>query len=164
MSGSPSSSSAEVSADLDARAIATTRILTMDAVQKAGNGHPGTAMALAPVAHHLFQQVLAHDPDDPHWIGRDRFILSLGHSSLTLYLQLFLCGYGLEMDDIKQLRQWGSLTPGHPEWQHTAGVETTTGPLGQGIGNGVGMALAGRHERYLLDPTAAHSIFDHRIW
>jgi transketolase len=136
----------------------------MDAVQKAGNGHPGTAMALAPVAHHLFQHVMVHDPNDPHWIGRDRFILSLGHSSLTLYLQLFLCGYGLEMDDIKQLRQWGSLTPGHPEWQHTAGVETTTGPLGQGIGNGVGMALAARHERYLLDPTAANSIFDHRIW
>jgi transketolase len=136
----------------------------MDAVQKAGNGHPGTAMALAPVAHHLFQHVMVHDPNDPHWIGRDRFILSLGHSSLTLYLQLFLCGYGLEMDDIRQLRQWGSLTPGHPEWQHTAGVETTTGPLGQGIGNGVGMALAARHERYLLDPTAANSIFDHRIW
>ncbi len=164
MSGSPSSSSAEVPTDLEARAIATARILTMDAVQKAGNGHPGTAMALAPVAHHLFQHVMAHDPNDPHWIGRDRFILSLGHSSLTLYLQLFLCGYGLEMDDIKQLRQWGSLTPGHPEWQHTAGVETTTGPLGQGIGNGVGMALAARHERHLLDPTATHSIFDHRIW
>jgi len=164
VSGSPSSSSAEVPTDLEARAIATARILTMDAVQKAGNGHPGTAMALAPVAHHLFQHVMAHDPNDPHWLGRDRFILSLGHSSLTLYLQLFLCGYGLEMDDIKQLRQWGSLTPGHPEWQHTAGVETTTGPLGQGIGNGVGMALAARHERYLLDPTAAHSIFDHRIW
>ena len=164
MSGSPSSSSAEVPTDLEARAIATARILTMDAVQKAGNGHPGTAMALAPVAHHLFQHVMVHDPNDPHWIGRDRFILSLGHSSLTLYLQLFLCGYGLEMDDIKQLRQWGSLTPGHPEWQHTAGVETTTGPLGQGIGNGVGMALAARHERYLLDPTAANSIFDHRIW
>ena len=164
MSGSPSSSSAEVSADLDARAIATARILTMDAVQKAGNGHPGTAMALAPVAHHLFQHVMAHDPNDPHWIGRDRFILSLGHSSLTLYLQLFLCGYGLEMDDIKQLRQWGSQTPGHPEWQHTAGVETTTGPLGQGIGNGVGMALAARHERYLLDATTENSIFDHRIW
>lgn len=164
MSGSPSSSSAEVPTDLEARAIATARILTMDAVQKAGNGHPGTAMALAPVAHHLFQHVMVHDPNDPHWIGRDRFILSLGHSSLTLYLQLFLCGYGLEVDDIKQLRQWGSLTPGHPEWQHTAGVETTTGPLGQGIGNGVGMALAARHERYLLDPTAANSIFDHRIW
>ena len=164
MSGSPSSSSAEVPTDLEARAIATARILTMDAVQKAGNGHPGTAMALAPVAHHLFQHVMVHDPNDPHWIGRDRFILSLGHSSLTLYLQLFLCGYGLEMDDIRQLRQWGSLTPGHPEWQHTAGVETTTGPLGQGIGNGVGMALAARHERYLLDPTAANSIFDHRIW
>lgn len=164
MSGSPSSSSDEVPTDLEARAIATARILTMDAVQKAGNGHPGTAMALAPVAHHLFQHVMVHDPNDPHWIGRDRFILSLGHSSLTLYLQLFLCGYGLEMDDIKQLRQWGSLTPGHPEWQHTAGVETTTGPLGQGIGNGVGMALAARHERYLLDPTAANSIFDHRIW
>ena len=164
MSGSPSSSSAEIPTDLEARAIATARILTMDAVQKAGNGHPGTAMALAPVAHHLFQHVMVHDPNDPHWIGRDRFILSLGHSSLTLYLQLFLCGYGLEMDDIKQLRQWGSLTPGHPEWQHTAGVETTTGPLGQGIGNGVGMALAARHERYLLDPTAANSIFDHRIW
>ncbi len=164
MSGSPSSSSAEVPTDLEARAIATARILTMDAVQKAGNGHPGTAMALAPVAHHLFQHVMVHDPNDPHWIGRDRFILSLGHSSLTLYLQLFLCGYGLEMDDIKQLRQWGSLTPGHPEWQHTAGVETTTGPLGQGIGNGVGMALAARHERYLLDANTENSIFDHRIW
>ena len=160
MSGSPTPSVS----DLDARAIATARVLAMDAVQKAGNGHPGTAMALAPVAHHLFQHVLTHDPSDPTWLGRDRFILSMGHSSITLYTQLFLCGYGLELKDLEQLRQWGSLTPGHPEFGHTAGVETTTGPLGQGIANAVGLALAARRERELLDAGAQESIFDHRVW
>ena len=114
----------------------------MDAVEKAGNGHPGTAMSLAPAAYLLFQRVLRHDPTDPHWPGRDRFVLSCGHSSLTLYIQLYLSGYGLELADLQQLRQWGSLTPGHPEHGHTPGVETTTGPLGQGLGNAVGMAMA----------------------
>ena len=127
----------------------------MDAVEKAGNGHPGTAMSLAPAAYLLFQRVMRHDPTDPGWAGRDRFVLSCGHSSLTLYIQLYLSGYGLELDDLKQLRQWGSLTPGHPEHGHTAGVETTTGPLGQGLGNAVGMAMAARRERGLFDPDAA---------
>src|SRR5688500_19075322 len=123
----------------------------MDAVQKVGNGHPGTAMSLAPAAYLLFQKVMRHDPADPNWIARDRFVLSAGHSSLTLYLQLFLGGFGLELDDLKALRTWGSKTPGHPEYRHTAGVETTTGPLGQGVGNAVGMAMAGRRERGMLD-------------
>ncbi|WP_426244784.1 transketolase [Nocardioides sp. LHG3406-4] len=138
----------------------------MDAVQKVGNGHPGTAMSLAPVAYLLFQKVMRHNPADPHWPGRDRFVLSCGHSSLTLYLQLFLGGWGLELDDIKALRTWGSKTPGHPEYGHTAGVETTTGPLGQGIGNAVGMAMAARRERGMLDPNAAEgtSPFDHHIY
>src|SRR5580692_8194621 len=138
----------------------------MDAVQKVGNGHPGTAMSLAPAAYLLFQRILRHDPADPQWLGRDRFVLSCGHSSLTLYLQLYLSGYGLALDDLKAFRTWGSLTPGHPEHGHTAGVETTTGPLGQGIGNAVGMAMAARYERGLFDPTAAPgaSIFDHTIW
>ena len=127
----------------------------MDAVQKVGNGHPGTAMSLAPAAYLLFQKVMRHNPADPHWPGRDRFVLSCGHSSLTLYIQLFLGGWGLELDDLKALRTWGSKTPGHPEYGHTAGVETTTGPLGQGIGNAVGMAMAARRERGLLDPNAA---------
>ena len=127
----------------------------MDAVQKVGNGHPGTAMSLAPAAYLLFQKVMRHDPADPHWPGRDRFVLSCGHSSLTLYIQLYLAGYGLELDDLKALRTWGSQTPGHPEHGHTAGVETTTGPLGQGVGNAVGMAMAARRERGLLDPDAA---------
>jgi transketolase len=152
--------------DLDKRAVDTVRTLAMDAVQKVGNGHPGTAMSLAPAAYLLFQRYLRHDPTDPAWPGRDRFVLSAGHSSLTLYIQLYLSGYGLELDDLKSLRTWGSLTPGHPEHGHTAGVETTTGPLGQGIGNAVGMAMATRRERGLLDPDAAEgeSLFDHQIY
>ena len=152
--------------ELDDRAVAYARALAADAVQKPGNGHPGTAMSLAPVAYTLFQRHLVHDPADPTWLGRDRFILSCGHSSLTLYTQLFYSGYGLEMDDLKRFRTWGSLTPGHPEYGHTAGVEMTTGPLGQGVATAVGMAMAARYERGLLDPTApAHtSIFDHNIW
>jgi transketolase len=138
----------------------------MDAVQKVGNGHPGTAMALAPVAYNLFQRHLIHDPSDPQWLGRDRFILSCGHSSMTLYTQLFFSGYGLEMEDIQSFRTWGSLTPGHPEFGHTAGVEMTTGPLGAGVATSVGFAMAARYERGLLDPEAAigQSIFDHSIW
>jgi transketolase len=152
--------------DLDRRTVDTIRILAMDAVEKAGNGHPGTAMSLAPAAYLLFQRILRHDPADPHWLGRDRFVLSCGHSSLTLYIQLFLSGYGLSLDDLKALRQWDSLTPGHPEYGHTAGVETTTGPLGQGLGNAVGMAMAARRERGLYDPdtTAGESPFDHHIF
>jgi transketolase len=152
--------------DLDQRAVDTVRTLAMDSVQKVGNGHPGTAMSLAPAAYLLFQRFLRHDPTDPHWVGRDRFVLSCGHSSLTLYIQLYLSGYGLELDDLKALRTWGSLTPGHPEHGHTAGVETTTGPLGQGVGNAVGMAMAARRERGLLDPDAApgRSPFDHTVW
>lgn len=151
---------------LDDRAVTYARALAADAVQKVGNGHPGTAMSLAPVAYSLFQRHLIHDPSDPQWIGRDRFILSCGHSSLTLYIQLFLSGYGLEMNDLENFRTWGSLTPGHPEYGHTAGVEMTTGPLGQGVATAVGMAMAARFERGLLDPDAAQaqSIFDHRIW
>ncbi|MEU9889270.1 transketolase [Sphaerisporangium sp. NPDC051011] len=152
--------------DLDRRTVDVIRALSMDAVEKAGSGHPGTAMSLAPAAYLLFQRVLRHDPTDPAWVGRDRFVLSAGHSSLTLYIQLFLSGYGLTLDDLASLRQWGSLTPGHPEHGHTLGVETTTGPLGQGIGNAVGMAMAQRRERGLFDPDAApgESPFDHRIW
>jgi transketolase len=152
--------------DLDTRTVDTVRVLAMDAVEKAGSGHPGTAMSLAPLAYLLFQKAMRHDPSDPGWIARDRFVLSCGHSSLTLYIQLYLSGYGLQLDDLKGLRTWGSLTPGHPEHGHTAGVETTTGPLGQGIGNAVGMAMAARRERGLLDPDAAPgtSPFDHRIW
>jgi transketolase len=151
---------------LDDRAVAYARALAMDAVQKVGNGHPGTAMALAPVAYTLFQRIMNHDPADPTWLGRDRFILSCGHASLTLYTQLFYSGYGLELKDLKEFRTWGSLTPGHPEYGHTIGVETTTGPLGQGLANGVGMAMAARYERGLLDPESAigSSIFDHNIW
>jgi transketolase len=135
-------------------------------VQKVGNGHPGTAMSLAPVAYNLFQRHLVHDPSDAQWLGRDRFILSCGHSSLTLYIQLYLSGYGLEMKDLESFRTWGSLTPGHPEYGHTAGVEMTTGPLGQGVATAVGMAMAARYERGLLDPhtAAQQSIFDHTIW
>jgi transketolase len=152
--------------DLDKRAVDTIRVLAADAVQKVGNGHPGTAMSLAPTAYSLFQRVMRHDPSDPKWIGRDRFVLSAGHSSLTLYLQLFLSGYGLEIEDIAALRTWGSKTPGHPEFRHTAGVEVTTGPLGQGLGNAVGMAIASRRERGLFDPDAppGQSIFDHFIY
>jgi transketolase len=152
--------------ELDDRAVTYARALAMDAVQKVGNGHPGTAMSLAPVAYNLFQRHLRHDPSDPNWLGRDRFILSCGHSSLTLYTQLFFSGYGLEMEDMKAFRTWGSQTPGHPEFGHTAGVETTTGPLGAGVATAVGFAMAARYERGLLDPDAANgeSIFDHDIW
>ena len=152
--------------ELDDRAVKYARALAMDAVQKVGNGHPGTAMALAPVAYNLFQRHLVHDPSDPQWLGRDRFILSCGHSSLTLYTQLFYSGYGLEMEDMQSFRTWNSLTPGHPEYGHTAGVEMTTGPLGAGVATSVGFAMAARYERGLLDPDAAAgtSIFDHSIW
>ena len=151
---------------MDDLVVAHARALAADAVQKVGNGHPGTAMSLAPVAYTLFQRHLVHDPSDPQWIGRDRFILSCGHSSLTLYTQLFLSGYGLEMKDLQEFRTWGSLTPGHPEFGHTAGVEMTTGPLGQGVATAVGMAMAARYERGLLDPQApaGTSLFDHSIW
>ena len=152
--------------ELDDRAIAYARALAADSVQRVGNGHPGTAMSLAPVAYLLFQRHLIHDPSDPTWLGRDRFILSCGHSSLTLYTQLFFSGYGLEMEDLKTFRTWGSLTPGHPEFGHIAGVEMTTGPLGQGVATAVGMAMAARYERGLLDSKAPAytSIFDHTIW
>ncbi|MFJ9418493.1 transketolase [Streptomyces sp. NPDC101227] len=152
--------------DLDKRAVDTVRVLAMDSVQKVGNGHPGTAMSLAPAAYVLFQKLMRHDPADADWTGRDRFVLSAGHSSLTLYIQLYLAGYGLELDDLKAFRTWGSKTPGHPEYGHTTGVETTTGPLGQGVANAVGMAMASRYERGLFDPEAAPgtSPFDHTIW
>nr|WP_281292242.1 transketolase [Actinomadura decatromicini] len=152
--------------DQDRRAVDVVRALAMDAVEEAGSGHPGTAMSLAPAAYLLFQRFLRHDPTDPHWPGRDRFVLSCGHSSLTLYIQLYLSGYPMTLDDLKSLRKWGSLTPGHPEHGHTAGVETTTGPLGQGIANAVGMAMAARRERGLFDPDApeGESPFDHTIW
>ncbi|PVC99443.1 transketolase [Streptomyces sp. CS090A] len=152
--------------DLDQRAVDTARVLAADAVQKVGNGHPGTAMSLAPAAYTLFQKVMRHDPADADWTGRDRFVLSAGHSSLTLYIQLYLAGYGLELDDLKAFRTWGSKTPGHPEYGHTTGVETTTGPLGQGVANAVGMAMAARYERGLFDPEAAPgtSPFDHTVW
>ncbi|MFI6578727.1 transketolase [Nocardiopsis sp. NPDC050513] len=152
--------------DLDLRAVDTVRALAMDAVEKSGNGHPGTAMSLAPAAYLLFQKVMRHDPTAPEWVGRDRFVLSCGHSSLTLYIQLYLAGYDLTLDDLKALRQWDSRTPGHPEFGHTAGVETTTGPLGQGIGNAVGMAMAARRERGLFNPEAGpgSSPFDHHVY
>ncbi|KDQ65800.1 transketolase [Streptomyces halstedii] len=152
--------------EVDVRAVDTVRVLAADAVQKTGNGHPGTAMSLAPLAYLLFQRIMRHDPADDQWLGRDRFVLSCGHSSLTLYIQLYLSGYGLEMEDLKALRTWGSATPGHPEYRHTRGVEITTGPLGQGMGAAVGMAMAGRRERGLLDPDAAPgaSPFDHHVY
>jgi transketolase len=152
--------------ELDRRTVDTVRVLAMDAVQKVGNGHPGTAMSLAPAATLLFQKHLRHDPADPQWTGRDRFVLSPGHSSLTLYIQLYLSGYGLALADLEAFRTWGSLTPGHPEHGHTKGVETTTGPLGQGLANAVGMAMAARYERGLFDPDAAPgtSPFDHTIY
>ncbi|MFF7393471.1 transketolase [Streptomyces scabiei] len=152
--------------ELDRRAVDTARLLAADAVQKAGNGHPGTAMSLAPAAYTLFQKVMRHDPADPEWTGRDRFVLSPGHTSLTLYTQLYLAGYELGLDDLKAFRTHGSKTPGHPEYGHTAGVETTTGPLGQGVANAVGMAMAARYERGLFDPDApvGESPFDHTIW
>ncbi|GGT24260.1 transketolase [Streptomyces purpureus] len=165
MSNKPTTTELEWT-DLDQRAVDTARILAADAVQKVGNGHPGTAMSLAPAAYTLFQKVMRHDPADPDWVGRDRFVLSAGHSSLTLYTQLYLGGFGLELDDLKAFRTWGSKTPGHPEYGHTAGVETTTGPLGQGVANAVGMAMAARYERGLFDPDAApgQSPFDHHIY
>ncbi|MEU8576593.1 transketolase [Streptomyces asoensis] len=152
--------------DIDRRAVDTARLLAADAVQQVGNGHPGTAMSLAPVAYTIFQKVMRHDPADPEWTGRDRFVLSPGHTSLTLYTQLFLAGYELELEDLKRFRTHGSKTPGHPEYGHTAGVETTTGPLGQGLANAVGMAMAARYERGLFDPGApvGESPFDHTIW
>lgn len=150
----------------DQRAVDTVRVLAADAVEKVGNGHPGTAMSLAPAAYLLFQKLMRHDPLDPHWIGRDRFVLSPGHSSLTLYIQLFLAGYGLELKDLQEFRTWGSLTPGHPEYKHTNGVEITTGPLGQGLASSVGFAYSQRRVRGLLDADAAPgtSPFDHTIW
>jgi transketolase len=150
----------------DARAVDLVRVLAMDAVQEAGSGHPGTAMSLAPAAYLLFQRLLRHDPADPAWPGRDRFVLSCGHSSLTLYIQLYLSGYGVSLDDLRNYRKWGSITPGHPEHGLTPGVETTTGPLGQGIANAVGMAMAARRERGLYDPDAlpGTSPFDHFIY
>nr|MBA2560241.1 transketolase [Propionibacteriales bacterium] len=152
--------------DLDIRAVDTVRVLAADAVQKVGNGHPGTAMSLAPLAYTLFQRVLRQDPSEAHWPGRDRFVLSAGHSSLTLYIQLYLAGFGLELEDLQALRTWGSLTPGHPEYHHTKGVEMTTGPLGQGLASAVGMAMAARRERGLFDRESAQgtSPFDHFIY
>ncbi|MDT0164455.1 transketolase [Actinotalea sp. AC32] len=152
--------------ETDRRAVDTLKVLAADAVQKVGNGHPGTAMSLAPAAYLLFQHFLEHDPSDSHWAGRDRFVLSAGHSSLTLYLQLFLSGYDVSLDDVAALRTWGSKTPGHPEYKHTDGVEITTGPLGQGLASAVGMAMAARRERGLLDPdtAAGESPFDHTVW
>ncbi|QMU77192.1 transketolase [Streptacidiphilus sp. PB12-B1b] len=151
---------------VDVRAVDTVRLLAADAVQKVGNGHPGTAMSLAPLAQLLFQNVMRHDPNDDQWLGRDRFVLSCGHSSLTLYIQLYLTGYGLELSDLEALRTWGSATPGHPEHRHTRGVEITTGPLGQGLASAVGMAMSGRRERGLLDPDAepGTSPFDHHVY
>nr|WP_206210528.1 transketolase [Streptomyces sp. SID10362] len=151
---------------MDQRAVDTARVLAADAVQKVGNGHPGTAMSLAPAAYTLFQKVMRHDPADANWVGRDRFVLSAGHSSLTLYTQLYLAGFGLELADLESFRTWGSKTPGHPEYGHTTGVETTTGPLGQGVANAVGMAMAARYERGLFDPEAAEgeSPFDHFVY
>ncbi|MDJ0338379.1 transketolase [Cryobacterium sp. PH31-O1] len=150
----------------DQRAVDTIKVLAADAVEKVGNGHPGTAMSLAPAAYLLFQKLMRHDPKNPDWLGRDRFILSPGHSSLTLYIQLFLSGYGLELKDLQELRTWGSLTPGHPEYKHTAGVEITTGPLGQGLASSVGFAYSQRRMRGLFDADAAAgtSPFDHTIW
>ncbi|MEQ6028123.1 transketolase [Streptomyces salinarius] len=162
----PSSAPGLEWAALDQRAVDTARVLAADAVQKAGNGHPGTAMSLAPAAYTLFQKVMRHDPTDPEWVGRDRFVLSAGHASLTLYTQLYLAGFGLEVDDLKSFRTWGAKTPGHPEHGHTQGVETTTGPLGQGLANAVGMAMAARYERGLFDPETPDgtSPFDHFIY
>ncbi len=152
--------------DLDKKAVDTVRLLAADAVQKVGNGHPGTAISLAPVAYLHYQKLMRHDPSDPHWVGRDRFVLSCGHSSLTQYIQLYLAGYPMTLDDLKSLRTWGSQTPGHPEYRHTPGVEVTTGPLGQGVANAVGFAMAARRERGLLDPdtAAGGSPFDHHVY
>ena len=149
---------------LDEQAVNISRALAMDAVQKVGNGHPGTAMSLAPVAYTLFQKFLRHNPKNPNWAGRDRFVLSAGHSSLTLYIQLFLSGYPLSLDDLKSFRTFKSQTPGHPEYGHTPGVEITTGPLGSGISSAVGMAMAARYEKGLFDPKGSTNLFDHNIW
>ncbi len=151
---------------IDSKAVDTARILAADAVEKVGNGHPGTAMSLAPAAYLLFQKVMRRDPSDSTWIGRDRFILSVGHSSLTQYTQFFLGGYGLEIEDLQALRTWDSKTPGHPEYGHTDGVEITTGPLGQGLASSVGFAYAARYERGLFDPEtpAGESPFDHFVY
>ncbi len=151
---------------LDQKAVDTVRVLAADSVQKVGNGHPGTAISLAPLAYLLFQKVMRRDPSDSKWIGRDRFILSNGHSSLTQYIQFYLGGYGLELEDLESLRTWGSKTPGHPEYGHTDGVEITTGPLGQGLASSVGFAYASRFERGLFDPNAAQgtSPFDHFVY
>ncbi|MFZ4063802.1 MAG: transketolase [Candidatus Nanopelagicaceae bacterium] len=150
--------------EMDDQAVKISRALAMDSVQKVGNGHPGTAMALAPVAYTLFQKIMVHDPSDPNWLGRDRFVLSAGHSSLTLYIQLYLSGYGLELSDLQSFRTAGAKTPGHPEYGHTSGVEITTGPLGSGISSAIGMAMAARYEKGLFDPTSKTSLFDHDIW
>ena len=152
--------------ELDDQAVKTAKVLAADAVEKVGNGHPGTAISLAPAAYILFQKVMRHDPSDDRWAGRDRFILSAGHSSLTLYNQLYLGGFGLELDDIKALRTWGSLTHGHPEFGHTKGVEITTGPLGSGLASATGFAMSTRFERELLDPEAkaGESVFDHHVY
>ena len=152
--------------DVDTRAVDTVRVLAADAVENIGSGHPGTAMSLAPLAYTLYQRVMRHDPKDKEWVGRDRFILSAGHTSLTQYIQLFLGGFGLELDDLKALRTWGSLTPGHPEYGHTDGIEITTGPLGQGLASAVGFAMAARRERGMFDPEtpAGQSPFDHYIY
>lgn len=152
--------------DVDVRAVDTVRVLAADAVENVGSGHPGTAMSLAPLAYLLYQNVMRHDPSEPHWLGRDRFVLSAGHSSLTQYIQLYLSGYGLELEDLKALRTWGSATPGHPEVHHTTGVEITTGPLGSGLASAVGMAMAQRRQRGMLDPDApaGESPFDHHVW
>ena len=148
--------------ELDRRAIDTARVLAADAVEKVGNGHTGTAISLAPVAYLLYQRVMRLDPADDGWLGRDRFVLSCGHSSLTQYIQLYLSGFGLELSDLESLRTWGSKTPGHPEYRHTAGVEITTGPLGKGVASAVGMAMASRRERGLLDPDAARQTLTKR--
>jgi transketolase len=167
LAGPPAAASEELSwTDLDRKAVDTVRVLAADAVEKVGNGHPGTAMSLAPAAYLLFQKLMRHDPANPDWLGRDRFILSPGHTSLTLYIQLFLSGYGLELKDLEALRTWGSLTPGHPEYKHTKGVEITTGPLGQGLASAVGFAYSQRRQRGLFDAGAAAgtSPFDHTVW
>ncbi|MFM6979835.1 MAG: transketolase [Micrococcales bacterium] len=152
--------------EIDQKAVDTCRVLAADAVEKVGNGHPGTAISMAPVSYLLFNKIMRHDPSNDRWLGRDRFILSIGHSSMTIYNQLFLHGYGLELDDIKALRTWGSATPGHPEYGHTKGVEITTGPLGQGLASATGFAYAARYERGLFDPEApaGTSPFDHFVY
>ncbi|MFV0406140.1 MAG: transketolase [Propioniciclava sp.] len=152
--------------DQDSQAVDLARVLAADAVENVGNGHPGTPISLAPLAYLLYQKVMAGDPADPRWLGRDIFVLSAGHASMLQYAQLYLAGYGLELDDLRGLRQWGSQTPGHPEYGHTAGVECTTGPLGAGVANAVGFAMSARHNRELFDPEAApgQSVFDHSVY